>query len=138
MRWFYCAAVAALVLTQSGIVRADAPERPLRLPTELMRQFHDGDRGLSYALVGFPDGTAAVQVTAYIGASGPFGGYDVWDSWLIYLGRDGRQVREVPLPELRVRGAQVVRGLAHGGVVLMATTRGSLFMAEVAADGRLK
>jgi hypothetical protein len=118
-------------------VADDAPTLQLRLPPELMWHFHDGSADLTYALVGFSDGTAAVQATAQIVARGPHGGYDLWESWLLYLDREGQQTRSIRLPDLRLKGTTAVRGLQNANVLVMLAFKGTVYVAQLTGNGQL-
>lgn len=124
------------VIASPGAATADEVTRfPFEMPPDLMRQIRDGPVDLSYALVGFPDGGAAIQVSASIQDPGPFDLFILDDSIIVYLDRRGNVTGQVAVPKLSFDGARAVLGLADGHILLMRAGRGYVFLAEIDPDG---
>lgn len=100
------------------------------------RSFPGHETGFSYALVGFPDGSAAVQAT--------ISPTDLSDEveepperlWLIRIDAAGQAGHWTRLPALRA-GAETTLGLSDGSVVFWVAGRWHFYLAKVDRSGTL-
>lgn len=92
---------------------------------------------LTYALVGFPDGSAALQ--ASITPADLSEGVETTPEqlWLIRIDTAGQAEHWTRLPALSVDSAEVALGLNDGGIVLRSGDRGFFYLAKVDRSGML-
>ncbi|MFN0107176.1 MAG: hypothetical protein ACKV2U_34400 [Bryobacteraceae bacterium] len=123
-------AVSDAAAAENGAPLFDLPPRP-------EADFAGHSVNVTYALVGFPDGSAALQGS--ITPADREKGKETTPErlWFIRIGRDGQARYWIRLPELSVRGATAMLGLADGGVVLMAAGPAYVYLAKVDGDGAL-
>ena len=111
----------------------DAPLFPL--PPLPETDFPGHPTGLAYALIGFPDGSAALQATVTDESK------DVEEPperlWLIKIDAAGQAGHWMRLPALSAYGAEAALGLGDGSIVLRSGRRGFFYLAKVDRSGML-
>jgi hypothetical protein len=106
-----------------------------QVPVELTRLLGQEGAELQYALVGLPDGGAAIQTSVRVHDDGPFDFYALDESMVTILDSQGHVAREFAVPKLDMNGGDIVGVLAGGALLMMRDGKGYASFAALTLDG---
>lgn len=113
--------------------------RPIlhEIPAELARRMQEESVDISYAMVSFPDGGAAIQTSIRIDHPDPrpFDYHILDGTFLTYIDRNGGVTGRAAVQKLESPYTYAVLGLANRHVLMKRTTRGSIILAEIDSNG---
>jgi len=137
IRKFALLAGLLCALASSALPAAENGAPLFALPPLPEADFPGHPTDLTYALVGFPDGSAALQASISPADLGKGVETTPKRRWLIRIDAAGQAGHWTRLPALSVDGAEVALGLNDGGIVFRWGDRGFVYLAKVDRSGML-